>query len=196
MAIDFYVMPFSRYLSGDFITPTMRFAWEQGVPYAIVGPDGTRVLPQDQPFGGEKARERRDAVLPLLDHDLTSLPVGHQLWNERSEVEPRFHRVDAESYAALLEEMNGRRGRPSFLGFLGRAQPVTPHATATIFLPCAFDTPFPMSTPVEGVTGSIDVAIRELSSITPSDRAGSARDTLLDALRDANELNLPMIVDM
>ena len=32
MAIDFMVMPFSRYVVGDFITPVMRYAWEQGLP--------------------------------------------------------------------------------------------------------------------------------------------------------------------
>jgi hypothetical protein len=34
MAIDFMVMPMSRYISGDFVTAAMRWAWEQGVPYA------------------------------------------------------------------------------------------------------------------------------------------------------------------
>jgi hypothetical protein len=29
MAIDFMVMPMSRYISGDFITPGMRQAWER-----------------------------------------------------------------------------------------------------------------------------------------------------------------------
>jgi hypothetical protein len=55
VAIDFMVMPLSRYLSGDFITPAMRVAWDQGVPYTIVSPDGTRELPPGLPFGGADA---------------------------------------------------------------------------------------------------------------------------------------------
>jgi len=29
MAIDFVVMPMTPYIAGDFVTPTMRFAWSQ-----------------------------------------------------------------------------------------------------------------------------------------------------------------------
>ncbi|HEY0466374.1 MAG TPA: hypothetical protein VGC79_19325 [Polyangiaceae bacterium] len=48
MAIDFMVMPMSRYITGDFMAPTMCFAWSQGVPYTIVNPDGKRELPPDR----------------------------------------------------------------------------------------------------------------------------------------------------
>jgi hypothetical protein len=34
MAIEFLVMPLSRYLAGDFVTPAMRSAWQCGAPYA------------------------------------------------------------------------------------------------------------------------------------------------------------------
>lgn len=44
MAIDFMVMPLSRYLTGDFITPSMRWSWDSGVPYFVMGPDGKGVV--------------------------------------------------------------------------------------------------------------------------------------------------------
>jgi hypothetical protein len=44
VAIDFMIMPISRYIAGDFITPIMRFCWEQGTPYFVFGPDGKREL--------------------------------------------------------------------------------------------------------------------------------------------------------
>jgi hypothetical protein len=65
MAIDFMVMPMSRYITGDFVTPTMRFAWSQGLPYAIVSPDGKREIPPGSPFGGGDAPERRSQVVEM-----------------------------------------------------------------------------------------------------------------------------------
>jgi hypothetical protein len=63
MAIDFMVMPMSRYISGDYITPAMRWAWEQGIPYAVHGPQGKRELPPNIPFGGADAPERRAQIV-------------------------------------------------------------------------------------------------------------------------------------
>lgn len=45
MAIDFMVMPLSRYLVGDYVTPVMRMAWDQGIRYTITTQEGTRTLP-------------------------------------------------------------------------------------------------------------------------------------------------------
>jgi hypothetical protein len=56
MAIDFMVMPLSRYLTGDFITPEMRWSWESGVPYVILGPNGKVEFPKDVPYGGVEAQ--------------------------------------------------------------------------------------------------------------------------------------------
>ncbi|MGZ6090202.1 MAG: hypothetical protein ACXWUE_42470 [Polyangiales bacterium] len=194
MAIDFFVMPFSRYVAGDFITPAMQLAWETAGRYVIVGPDGTRELANGEPFGGADAAQRREAILPTILDDLRALPVPLD-WDERSAAEPRFHRVDPTSYRALLEEANQRRGRPSFLGFLTRAQVTTPHLTAAVFLPCAFDETFQMASPFERVVGSIDVALRELAAGNWSDRTSPARETLHAALEDAQTLRLPMFVD-
>ena len=195
MAIDFFVMPLSRYVAGDFITPTMRLAWDTAGRYVIVGPEGTRELPVDQPFGGADATRRREEIVPMILEDLRALPAP-LTWDERSDADMRFYRVDPGSYGALLEEANHRRGRPSFLGFLTRAQALTPHVTAALFLPSSFDETFQMVSPMERVVGSASVALRELGAGEWSERATPAREALQAALEDAQALGLPMVVDL
>ncbi|MDI1451095.1 hypothetical protein [Polyangium sp. 6x1] len=197
MAIDFMIMPLSRYISGDFITPTMRLAWDQGVPYSIFGPDGRKDYPAGEPFGGASAPQRRAAIQTILQEDLRALPpnVACQLWDEQSNVEPRFHRVDPTSYQALVEQAASKKVRPSLFGFLKRQRPATPHVTATLFLPCEFDEIFAMSSPFDRITGSMQRSLQELSSNTWGADAQNARETFSEALRDAMEARLPMIVD-
>ncbi len=127
MAIDFFVMPFSRYLSGAFITPTMRLAWSAGVPYTLVG-SKSRQIPSGEPFGGVEAEARRKAFLAadMIPGDLARYPkfVASALWDEASEVEPSFHRVDPASYGTLLEESRDRMvERTSSAGLFGLASP-------------------------------------------------------------------------
>src|SRR4029079_1472207 len=101
MAIDFMILPLSRYISGDFITPIMEHFWKQGVPYSIFGPDRQRQLPPGVPFGGADAPNRRTEILGMLAEDLSALPppIPSQLWDERSNAPLAFHRVDPDSYA-------------------------------------------------------------------------------------------------
>ena len=172
MAIDFMIMPLSRYLSGDFVTPTMAFAWQQGLPYSLFGPDGRRDIPKDMPFGGADAPTSRARFVPMILDDLKK------------------------SYESLIEEANTRVARPSFLGFLKRKTAGVTHIAASVFLPITFDVPFDMPVVFERVAGSAHVALRELEAGGWSDSTSSARDTLLDALRDAVRLRLPMIVDV
>jgi hypothetical protein len=178
MAIDFMILPLSRYISGDFITPVMELAWKQGLRYTIIGPDGPRDRPKGVPFGGPDAAARRELFLGMLDEDLAALPISSQLWDERSNTPLGFHRVDGGSYAALAEEAS-RLGR---------------HSAATLFLPCEFTAPFEMKSPFERLTGSTPAALRELEE-SWSNAFEPARGTLLEALRDSARLCLPMIVD-
>jgi hypothetical protein len=199
MAIDFMIMPLSRYISGDYITPMMRWSWQQGIPYAVYGTDGRQDLPPDQPFGGPDAAAHRESMMAMLQEDLRRLPIDivRSLWDERSSDEPRFHRVEPKSYEVLLQQAGGpdrMRGSVSYL-FQTRHTPRR-HLLATLFLPCKFDNPFKMSSPFKRVTGSVSAAIAELESGSWSEGAGSARETLHAALRDAAELRLPMIVDL
>ena len=196
VAIDFMTMPLSRYLSGDFVTPAMTFAWQQGIPYSIFGPGGRRDLPKETPFGGADAPEKRARFIPMIVDDLKKLPgTAASSWDEASVAAPTFHRVDPKSYESLLEVAKTRVTRPSFLSFLKRKTAVPAHVGASVFLPVTFDVPFDMPVVFERVAGSAAVALRELEAAGWPDSTSSARETLLDALRDAVRLQLPMIVD-
>jgi hypothetical protein len=199
MAIDFMIMPLSRYISGDFVTPTMAFAWELGGPYSLFGPAGRRDIPKNTPFGGTDAPTKRAKFVPMVLDDLKSLPgtLSANLWDEASSAEPTFHRVDPSSYDSLLEEAKTRATRPSFLGLVKRKTLGPAHIAAMVFFPVPFDEAFEMPVVLlERLAGSAPVALRELEAGGWADAASSARDTLMDALRDAVRLNLPMIVDV
>jgi hypothetical protein len=198
MAIDFMIMPLSRYLSGDFVTPTMTFAWQQGVAYSLFGPGSRRDIPKDTPFGGVDAPTNRARFVPMLLDDLKKLPsaLGANLWDEASNADPIFHRVEPKSYVSLLEEAKTRETRPSLLGLMKRKTPGPAHIAAMVFLPDPFDVPFDMPVVFERLAGSAPVALRELEGGGWADAASSARDTLMAALRDAIRLRLPMIVDV
>ncbi|NPC71060.1 MULTISPECIES: hypothetical protein [Corallococcus] len=195
MAIDFMSMPISRYIVGDFITPAMRSAWERGVPYSIIGPEGARHLPEGLPFGGPAAPERRASVIAMLVEDLRQLPdcIATQLWDENSDAAPRFHRVDTASYEALVEE--ARKPIKSFLGIRKRGDGHRSHVAATLFLPCDFDAPFEMVTPLRCLTGSTFRALDALERMRWPLNAEAAAESLRAALMAARESRVPMIVD-
>jgi len=98
------------YLSGDFVTPEMLFAWQQGVPYMQVGPCGIRAFPEGTPYGGPDAKANRERFVPMLIEDLQQLPktIPANAWDEASNASPGFHRVNPKSYEALLSETNTR----------------------------------------------------------------------------------------
>lgn len=188
MAIDFMVMPLSRYVVGDFITPVMGHAWEQGLPYGIVTAEGSCQLPKDVLFGGPDAPVLRQGALPMLAEDLAALRLP--LWDEATTAEPRFHRVDPASYGVLMEAASVQK---TFFGLFNRT--VITHLTAGVFLPCDFEKPFDMTAPVEQQAGSVPRALAELESRKWPEAAQSAVATLRDALKDAAELKLSMVVD-
>lgn len=194
MAIDFMVMPMSRYVSGDFVTPAMQLAWDQGLHYKLVGPDGVRELPAGLPFGGEDAPVRRWRIIEAILDDLRALSakIAAQLWDERSQAEPRFHRVDVASYHALVEYYAAHPGR-SFLGI--RTGPKMSHCSASLFLPCDFKEPLDMTSPFERTAAASSRALAELSHAKYPPEARSAAETLSAALEDSRKLRLPLIVD-
>jgi hypothetical protein len=194
MAIDFMVMPMSRYISGDFVTPTMRLAWSQGLPYSIVRPDGRREIPPGSPFGGDDAPARRSQVVEMILDDLRTLPkeIATRLWDERSAAEPRFHRVDPKSYDALLTHFAAKPER-SVWGFRKRGG--ASHCASPLLLPCEFKHPIGMVSPFERIAGAASGALDELASSRFPPEAAYAAETLRHALTDSLELQLPVIVD-
>jgi hypothetical protein len=192
MAIDFMVMPLSRYLAGDFVTPQMRAAWDSGVPYFILGPQGRRDFPRDVPFGGSDAATNRARFIPMVVEDLSLLPIPNGAWDEASNVEPVFHRVDATSYQALLQHL---ATQPRSLLDLLPWKANRDHAAASLFLPCEFSKVLSMTSPFERQVASVPRALEVLTSKSWTSELASAAVTLMDALRDASRLRLPLIVD-
>ncbi|UJR86319.1 hypothetical protein [Sandaracinus amylolyticus] len=194
MAIDFVIMPLSRYIAGDFVTPAMELAWSAGVPYAVIRPDGTTTIPPHTPFGGPDAPARRARFVDMVLEDLRAIPaIASTPWDERSDAAPAFHRVDASAYAALLEEASSARKRGLF-GLLGTTPPAE-HLTTGLFVPHRVETTFVMESPIKQRVGSVPRALEELAARTWSPLASSAVATLRAALEDAARLRLPMIVD-
>jgi hypothetical protein len=200
MAIDFMVMPLSRYLTGDFITPNMRWAWEAKVPYSIISHEGTRPCPPNEPFGGPGAPERRPKSRELLLRDYATYPfdIPQQLWDEASMDEPTFHRVDPRSYEALIEWASTPRAAPAKLFGLvkPKGEPQELHMGLSLFLPCAFAAPWKMDSPfIDRWTGSSVSALTELRTHKLPKEARPAAETLQAALQDSVLLRMPMIVD-
>lgn len=192
MAIDFMVMPLSRYLAGDFVTPNMRAAWDTGVPYFILGPQGRRDFPRDVPFGGPDAAVQRARFVPMVVEDLAQLPIPRGAWDEASSAEPVFHRVDPRAYGGLLEHLATQPG--SLLDRL----PWTAkreHVGASLFLPCDFPRTLAMRSPFERQVGSVPRALAVLEGRAWPGEVSAAVVTLRDALGDAQRLRLPLIVD-
>lgn len=192
MAIDFMVMPLSRYLAGDFVTPQMRTAWDSGVPYFILGPQGRRDFPKGVPFGGPEAAVQRARFVPMVVEDLARLPIPRGAWDEASNAEPVFHRVDPVAYEALLHHLaTSERSLVDLLPW----KPNREHARASLLLPCDFPKVVSMTSPFERQVASVPRALEVLTSRAWAGELAAAAVTLLDALRDAQRLRLPLVVD-
>lgn len=185
MAVDFMVMPLSRYLSGDFVTPAMRTAWDSGSRYTIVTPSGARDLPPGEPFGGPDALARWARFVPVVRADVQDAAGGP--WNEESQAEPCFHRPDARSYAALLEYC---AAPPEGLALQPR------HVGVSLFFPGDFLVPYKLDSPFpDRLIGSVPQALTELDQTSWPEAAQPAVATLRAALIDARRVHLPLVVD-
>ena len=195
MAIDFMVMPLSRYVAGDFVTPAMQFSWDQSLSYRIIGPDGTRELPPNVPFGGTDAAANRERAVPLVLEDLRGIFSSGLPWDERSAAAPRFHRVDPTSFMALLAHEEART-KPSLLTKIFRPRrDRLPHLFGTLFVPGELPEAIEIVSPISAIVASVAIARSSLDRSFP-EAAESARETFRAALQDASDLGLPMIVDM
>ena len=96
-------------------------------------------------------------------------------------------------YEALVEE--ARKPVKSFLGIRKRSDGHRAHVAATLFLPCDFDAPFKMVTPLQRLTGSTFRAMDALDRVHWPANAKAAAESLRAALMNSWESKVPMIVD-
>lgn len=189
------VMPLSRYVAGDFVTPQMELAWQLGSPYKQIGPNGVRDFPQGVPYGGPDAAERRADVAREVREQLAPLfdPLP---WDEGSQAAPRFHRTDPVALEAFRDHLTAPY-KPTLLDRLlrrSRAPAGLAHVFGTIFVPASVAELTQIERPLPGIIASIGTALAFLDAPCPPE-AEYARDTLREALVDAQALGLPMIVD-
>ena len=194
MAIDFMIMPLSRYIAGDFVSPSMQLAWDMGTAYTIFGPEGAKQYPPGVPFGGPDAAERRMRIVDEIRRGSPAScprPCRHDSGTSARRRSPASTGSIPASFGALLEEASKRsRG---FLGIFGKKPS---HLAALLMLPCPFDAPFPMDSPISCDVSSVPRALAELRSTTWSAPCASAVETLGEALDDAVRLQLPLVVDL
>jgi hypothetical protein len=197
--IDYMVMPLCRYLTHDYITPSMQEAWDAGCEYRVFMPDGERVYPPGVPWGGLDASHRRSQKVGEVETALRSLPkpLSDQLWDERSKAKPTIRRVKTKSHRALVGEAPKIEVNGSWLGLIQRKRQVDSHLKVRVFLPCDFEAPLEIGAPFKNkqVVGSAVRGLAELDRVEWSGVAKDAARVLKEALDDCVRLKLPMIVD-
>jgi len=202
MAIDLFVMPLSRYASGDYITPAMQIAWSIGAAYAIMTPEGRIDCPAGLPFGGAEAGDVRRKIvsqLPRLREALGQV-TRDRMWDEEADGDIGNWRPSSSSFGAFLEQAERELTRRSLWERIrGRPEPTAQLLQATCFLPVSIKSPFVLTPPWardEMLTGSLSVLANELARITPVEEAAEAHAMFTEAVEEAERRKLPLVVDM
>jgi hypothetical protein len=116
-------------------------------------------------------------------------PISSKLWDERSEVPPRIHRIDHISFGKLLELAPGKKG---LLG-IGGKRPIA-ELNATLFFPQEFEGVLDLELPRQAQAASAPRLLAKLVAATIPAEAEEANAVLGEALRDCIELGFPMII--
>ncbi len=206
MAPELFIMPLSRYVTGDYVTPAMASAWGRDEVATIVQP-GRDLIHRSRgvPLGGETAaidrqiaRERIDVLLGEYTPDLRP----ETLWREDSAEPARFHLVHRSSEIALRNEMrNALSATTPFRSLLRRLRSRPSHfLSCLVFLPVRLSKPIVLVLEAIGVGkhrnvlgGSLFALRAELAASKPSERASPARSAWLAAADEAMDLKLPLI---
>ncbi|MCW1926399.1 hypothetical protein OKA05_27860 [Luteolibacter arcticus] len=197
MAVDLIVSPLSKYWSGDYITPVMEYAWQMGVAYNVVTPQGMTSRTEGTPYGGEDAKAEREELVPFVEKLMTALlsrGAAGAAWDERSN-HFGFHRVDPEAFGELLKRAGQQfTQKPGLLGRLtGRKETASHLGKSVIFLPITFDAPLDL----EGkVFGSLPRAKNELETGDWRGIPPEALHPIIGAFDEAIEHSLPLAIDM
>jgi hypothetical protein len=195
MAVDLMVMPLSRYWSGDYVTPAMRFFWKQESPYVVFTPSGTKALPPGQPYGGTDAHVDRERLLertiPGLFSKLARVTPDSP-WDEHTSAEPCFYRPSNAGMAALMDAAV-KLTRPKRRRW-SRAVATPPYhlALAAIHLPMHFPNPLDGAGLVFGSLFALEVVLTA-NAWPPA--AVDAVESFEAAISDAKRLSLPLVVD-
>ena len=196
MAVDLIVSPLSKYWSGDYITPVMKDAWEMGAAYNIVTPEGTKTIPEGTPYGGDDAKSEREELVGFVEQIMDALPFegASGAWDEKSN-HFGFHRVDPDAFGELVKRSEEQFTKKAglFGRFKGCKDSVSHIGSALIFMPLDFDTPFDLQ---GKIFASLHAAKRELDSGDWIGIPPEALQPIIEAFDEANEKNLPLVIDL
>jgi hypothetical protein len=195
VSVELFVMPLSRYRSGDFVSPAMRAAWSMGTLYRVPEAAGGGTRAADVPFGGPDAARRRQGLLAECQRFMLTLPeqIPDARWNESSDHRPAFHDVPVTALSELRSQARRLDKRPTLGGLVSKRRYSAHAAHAQIYLPVMFETLFERA----GVRyGSVPVLVKELGQLAWSAPADAAARVLKRAALDASELRLPLIVGL
>ncbi|MBK9376154.1 MAG: hypothetical protein IPN03_21125 [Holophagales bacterium] len=206
MAPELFIMPLSRYVTGDYVTPAMASAWGRDEVATVVQP-GRDLIHRSRgvPLGGETAAIDRRLAREQIEIVLREFTPGlrpEDLWREDSAEPPRFHLVHRSSEIAFRNEMrNALSATTPFRSLLRRLRPRPSHfLSCLVFLPVRLSKPIVLVLEAIGVGkprnvlgGSLFALRAELSASKPSERSTPARSAWLEATDEAIELKLPLI---
>lgn len=171
MNVDLFVMPLSRYRTGDY-TPQVASCRASTDPANC------------QPAGGSKAPRARRELLRTRGFQQTLSAIEERimepLWDEKSKIEPRRYALSSRHLQRLRIEttmlVTGTQ-----LHFVD----------AEVFIPAAFAIPFE----ADGIVlGSLPMLREELQAIRFSPRILDAAAMMRRAIDDAIRLRLPLII--
>lgn len=199
MAVDLLVIPLSRYLAGDFVTPEMRAAWDRGEVARIETVAGETIeCPKGTPLGGKEAKVQASKWREAMDRYRASLPHGIDAieWNEDAAGAEVVETVDHNAWGALVtaaRKKYERRGGLLTKLLSGRPKAASHVVNGVVFVDAAFARPFQKG---EVIFASLPGALVELSDLEGLDAlAGAAREAFQKAAVEAREQALPLIVD-
>ncbi len=199
MAVDLLVIPLSRYLAGDVVTPEMRAAWERGEVARIETVGGDVIeCPKGTPIGGEGAAEQAKKWREAMDRYRASLPhdIGAIDWDEDAAGAEVVASVEHVAWGALVDAARKkyeRRGGLLTKLLSGRPKAASHLVNGVVFVDAAFARPFQKGALI---FASLPGALVELSDLGTLDAlSAAAGEAFKTAATIAREQALPLIVD-
>jgi hypothetical protein len=155
-------------------------------PYRLVRPDGIQEYPPGIPVGGQDASAERMRLIPIVENFISQLPnrIVDSMWDESSDIEPIFHRLDTDAFESLMQEASEADKQDGAMVHL---------VSARIIPPAPFDDAFIAN---DIAFGSLTVLKSGTAKFAWSARSQVAVSTFRLAIKVAEDFRLPLIVDM
>lgn len=192
MSIELLVLPLSRYLSGDYISPAMRAAWDLGSDYVRVSPNEPPLrIPAGQVLGGAAAAARRAEILPMVVDMQRNVTGRVDAWDERVGGDTPGFILDPVAFEALSRDALATE-RTSIFKALMRTAQASHLGRGQFFLPHPFRHVLDQG---GWMLASLPRARQELQDVMWSADALPAVTVLTEAISLACKVRLPLVLD-